>query len=168
MVLPDEMIQPLPAEWMDQGEPIVVIHGDLSVQNVQVEADGESLVILDFSMSPRLAIPGTVGPRTIDLAWFGRNLFFKERPWRAWSNRPGDEMIVFLSAYFMDTGFEPHIERLAAGLAELNARFSRLVRDERRIPRWRLPWYLQRAQRYGAFLRSRRFSNRLIRAIADN
>lgn len=165
VALPESMVRSLPDEWLDRSDPNVVIHGDLSVQNVQLEADGESLVILDFSMSPRIGLSGTIGHRGIDLAWFGRNLFMRDHFWHAWSAHPGDETIAFLSGYIKSAGSAADLKCLVDRLAELNDQFTSLVRGRkrpRRQPRW---WYEYRTALFSRFLRSAAFLDRLARAV---
>jgi tRNA A-37 threonylcarbamoyl transferase component Bud32 len=167
MVLPDEMTLPLPADWSSRHGEDVVIHGDLSVQNVQLCAGDESIAILDFSMSPWLALPGTVGDSLIDLSWFGRNLFMCARPLSTSRSRIENAFLLFLGGYLRTRPMSAGAGELAAELAALNDRLTRRVQSRVRLPGWRKWWYDHRIERYAAFLRMARFRNELAGIVAS-
>lgn len=164
--LPTEMTRPLPADWSSRHGENVVIHGDLSVQNVQLCAGDGSIAILDFSMSPWLGLPGTVGDSLIDLTWFGRNLFMCARPLSVSRSRIENALLVFLDGYLRPRPISAGAEELAAELAALNDRLTQRVQSRVRLPGWRKWWYDLRIERCAAFLRLARFRNELAGIVA--
>ncbi len=76
LMLPDNLRIPLPSEYDLPGTE-VFLHGDFGYSNIFLHRDDGSIVILDWQVSHRLAIPATYGSRFFDVAWFVNRLFYK-------------------------------------------------------------------------------------------
>ncbi len=75
LILPDEMKEPLPAEWMDAPDENVFIHGDYGCANVCLHEPSGRLVVLDWSGAPLLGRTPTFGSRYFDVFWFAFFMF---------------------------------------------------------------------------------------------
>lgn len=99
LTLPDEMKEPLPAEWMDAADENVFIHGDFTLRNVCFHEHSGQLVILDWSGAPLLGRTPTYGSRLFDMIWFVNYLFCgtPRKGWFTWG--PQRMADLFLSGY---------------------------------------------------------------------
>lgn len=75
LILPDEMKEPLPAEWMDAPDENVFIHGDFGCTNLCFHAPSGQLVILDWSTAPLMGRTPTFGSRYFDILWSASYVF---------------------------------------------------------------------------------------------
>lgn len=99
--LPCDMVVPIAPEIRLPGKSEVFLHGDYSLWNVFLSQDNETLVILDWQMTPHFGRVGSYGTRYFDLMWFVYGLF----------NRPSHRFPMSLSAIpygklFINTYFE--------------------------------------------------------------
>lgn len=100
LVLPKEMIIPLPPEFSLPGNE-VFLHGDLSVNNVFVGPDFPPVIILDWQMTAVHGGRATYGSRYFDLMWFVNNLFYRPSHKYLFSNKPIEPIARrFLASYF--------------------------------------------------------------------
>jgi hypothetical protein len=152
------LFAPLPDPWLANEEELVLLHGDLNVQNVLVDMQNWSPVILDWSITPRLGIEGTLGPREFDLAWFVRSMFFVwGGSWPLMNSPANKTSQSFLRSYFAATDYSPGAEIFRDRMGQLGEKFTGTItsRADDSLPR--LLWYLWRVGRYRRYAGGKRF-----------
>jgi len=99
LVLPEEMKQELPPEWMAPAGENVFIHGDFAWINVCFHKPSNELVLLDWSAAPSVGRTPTFGSRYFDILLFVSSLFHGA-PWREALSWNANEMAdAFLKGY---------------------------------------------------------------------
>ena len=99
LVLPDELREELPAEWIDKDGENVFIHGDFDGFNVCYHEPTDRIVILDWSAAPLLNRTPTFGSRFFDMLWFVGFLFMSAENKRPFSWDAEGMSKAFLSGY---------------------------------------------------------------------
>jgi len=152
------LFTPLPDPWLGDEKELVVLHGDLNLQNVQLDLQNWSPVILDWSITPRLGLNGTLGPREFDLAWFVRSMFFVwGRSWPLMNKFTNEAARTFLKSYFEATDYSPGTEGFCDRMRLLGDKFTRAVTSRADDSLARHLWYLWRVERYRRYAESERF-----------
>lgn len=144
LVLPSEMRVSLPAQFAFPGDE-VFLHGDLSTENVCVEAAWPPIVILDWQMTPLYGGQATHGTRYFDIMWFISNLINRPHMRFLFGNPVAPVASAFLSTYFNEAGLVCHPEKFAtyaARFVEIEVpRFQEeLIRNSKGRARLLLPW----------------------------
>jgi aminoglycoside phosphotransferase (APT) family kinase protein len=123
LVLPREMKQELPAEWMACPSENVFIHGDFAGFNLCFDESSGRLVILDWSSAPLLGRNITYGSRFFDIIWLVIFIFYGA-PRRCLFNWDAQGMAnAFLSGYAES---RPEIiQRLSGDFKPLMRRYYR-------------------------------------------
>lgn len=104
LVLPSQMVFPLPDCLALPGGTEVFIHGDFTTVNVCVRSGDDQLVVLDWRMVDRFGGIATRGTRHFDLAFFVLTMFIR-RVNLSWSaSDPAPPATAFLRSYFDGVG----------------------------------------------------------------
>lgn len=75
LTLPRDMIIPLPPEFAANGHD-VFLHGDLGINNICLDRNSSSIVILDWQMTGVHGGQATYGCRYFDILWFVNSLLW--------------------------------------------------------------------------------------------
>lgn len=123
LVLPEEMKNELPPEWMAWPDDNVFIHGDFAGFNLCFDESAGRLVILDWSSAPLLGRNITYGSKFFDIVWFVIFLFYGA-PRRCLFNWDAPAMAnAFLAGY---AEHNPEIfQRLSGDFKPLMRRYYR-------------------------------------------
>ncbi len=101
LILPEEMTIPLPDEFSFCHDE-VFLHGDLSVDNVCVDATRQTLTIIDWQTTCHVGGAATYGTRYFDIFWFISNLINRPYARFLFSNPVAPVTEIFLKAYFQE------------------------------------------------------------------
>ncbi len=103
LVLPDNMVVPIPEE-LSHTKNKVFVHGDLSVQNVCVDATLKKIIIIDWQMTPLLGGKATFGVRYFDILWFISNLITRPQTRFFFYDPVAPVANLFIMEYFKEAG----------------------------------------------------------------
>ncbi len=107
--LDSEYIVRLPSslDIVDSRESDAFLHGDFNPSNVQINMNDDSLVILDWSLTPLICTQSNYGPRYWDVTWMINGLFVFE-PYKIISNYNQRKQFadVFLENYLNLTNYK--------------------------------------------------------------
>lgn len=136
----------LPSEWAAPEDREVWLHGDFNLVNLCYLESDNTVLVIDWSLSPMLAGACTRGPACLDMAWFLRSLFFL--PCRmVFPRRVEEKADRFLGGYVSRSGRDPadgHLARLALKSARLTTERQAHSRPKRVFYRW----FTRRLERY--------------------
>lgn len=137
----------------DDGKNDVFFHGDFNLSNVQYDFRDNSLVILDWSLTPLFGVSANYGPRYWDIAWMV-NALFAFRPYKFFSRCNERRVLadIFLKSYFKSSKCEIDSELLSQYMHRVYLIFLKKAKQ-------RLKWHkylLQKNNRkqYGDYAKS--------------
>jgi aminoglycoside phosphotransferase (APT) family kinase protein len=137
--LPRDMHVPLPPGYSFPG-PSVVLHGDLSANNVFVTTTEPRIVVLDWQASLVIGGQATIGTPYFDVAWFVSNIFGAMCAWNT-ASRCAKYAIPtatrYVNRYLIAAGRQNDVESVVCYLRQFFAhRFAQKIATHNPTRRW--------------------------------
>lgn len=101
LLLPENMVFPLPPDLRLYGASEVFLHGDFNATNIGVNSNSE-IAVFDWQMTAVHGEKSTYGTRYFDVVWLINHLFYIPFHFNFLTYIPEKPLFAFLRNYFME------------------------------------------------------------------